>query len=389
MNGNRTEIALIARGMPSDQAAHLRARGWTSAKLQTATSAELSELGISEAFMRNLRAGARPAIPSATLNHVLYANRWACCVCRTPGRPVIVHHIEPWAKTHDHTAENLAVLCAEHHGEAHSMRDLQISLTAARLRDFKRRWEEQAGRDDARAIQMGTQLQSDQWNYFNHLRLVELARVNGVDLAGLPGRVQAERAGVCNEDGDIAATAPDGGYIYNGSHGMALYRYAKAMLYELLSCTAVRNISDDLDRGPLKAAVLPGDLIYVQGRHIFEDILQAPANMQAVRARRSANRVEITFDFSRREATSNSAWTNWLRGAQDIGSLVQVKSLKRGDRGKLHIIGTVIGMRNALEGLKTRTYEAGLYKAGLIRPFGGWDDEESDDIGEWDDTDAE
>lgn len=236
---------------------------------------------------------------------------------------------------------------------------------------------------------MGTQLQSDQWNYFNHLRLAELARANGVDLTRLPGHAQAERAGACNEDGDITATAPYDGYIYDGSHRMALYRYAKAMLYELLNCTAIRNISDDLDRGPLKAAVLPGDLIYVQGRHIFKDILQAPANMQAVRARRSANCVEITFDFDRREATSNSAWTIWLRGAQDVGSVVQVKTLKRGDGGKLHIVGTVIGMRNALEGLKTRTYEARLYKAGLIRPFGGWDDEESDKFGEWDDTDAE
>lgn len=389
MNGNRTEIALIARGMPSDQAANLRSRGWTVATLQTASDEELSALDISDAVVRNLRAGARPPIPSDILNQVLYANRWACCVCRTPGRPVIVHHIEPWAKTHDHTAGNLAVLCTEHHGEAHSTRDLQISLTAARLRDLKRRWEEQAGRDDAQAIQMGTQLQSDQWIYFNHLRLAELARANGVDLASLPGRAQSERAGVCNEDGDITATAPDGGYIYDGSHGMALYRYSKEMLYALLSCTAVRNISDDLDRGPLKSIVLPGDLIYVQGRHIFEDILQAPASMQAVRARRSANRVEITFDFDRKGATSNSAWTGWLRGAQDIGSLVQVKKLKRGDRGKLHIIGTVIGMRNALEGLKTRTYEAGLYKAGLIRPFGDWDDEESDDLGEWDDTNAE
>lgn len=389
MNGNRTEIALIARGMPSDQAAHLRARGWTVAKLQTATDAELIALGISKAFMRNLRAGARPAIPSHILNQVLYANRWACCVCRTPGRPVIVHHIESWAKTRDHTAKNLAVLCTEHHGEAHSTRDLQISLTAARLHHFKQRWEEQAGRDDALAIQMGTQLQSDQWIYFNHLRLAELARANGVDLASLAGRVQSERIGVCNEDGDITATAPDSGYIYDGSHGMALYRYSKAMLYKLLSCASVRNISDDLDRGPLKSAVLPGDLIYVQGRHIFEDILHAPTNMQAVSARRSANRVEITFNFDRREATSNSAWTGWLRGAQDIGSLVQVKTLKRGDGGKLHISGTVIGMRTALEGLKTRTYEAGLYKAGLIRPFGDWDDEESDDLGEWDDPAAE
>ncbi|MGC4079301.1 MAG: HNH endonuclease signature motif containing protein [Rubrivivax sp.] len=389
MNGNRTEIALIARGMPSDQAAHLRSRGWTAAKLQAATDAELNALGISDAVKRNLRAGARPAIPSDTLSQVLYANRWACCVCRTPGLPVIVHHIEPWAKTHDHTAGNLAVLCAVHHGEAHSTRDLQISLTAARLRDFKQRWEEQAGRDDAQAIQLGTQLQSDQWIYFNHLRLAELARANGVDLAALPGRVQAERFGVCNDDGDITVTAPNDGYIYDGSHGIALYRYSKAMLYELLNCTAIRNISNDLDRGPLKAVVVPGDLIYVQGRHIFEDVQPAPANAQAVRARRSANRVEINFDFDRREATSTSAWTGWLRGAQDIGSLVQVKMLKRVSNGKLHIIGTVIGMRNALEGLKTRTYEAGLYKAGLIRTFGSWDDEESDDLYERDDTDGE
>jgi hypothetical protein len=137
--------------------------------------------------------------------------------------------------------------------------------------------------------------------------------------------------------------------MYADSDRTQLYRYMKASLYALLEKTTVRNISDDLDRGVLNVLLVPGDLIYVQGLHTFTEIRPAPGNGQPVRGTRSANKVEVSFVFDRREATSASAWLEWLHGNHGVGSLIQVKQLERSN-GRLHVSGTVVAMRTALEG---------------------------------------
>src|SRR5436309_1038721 len=131
MNRNRTEIALITRGITSDKARQLREQGWTLSKLQASDNAALLALNLSDEVIKKIRADARPAIPPETLTKVLFSNRWVCCICGDPERPVIVHHIRPWATSCDHSAENLAVLCVQHHGEAHTTRGLEITLTFA------------------------------------------------------------------------------------------------------------------------------------------------------------------------------------------------------------------------------------------------------------------
>lgn len=378
MNRNRTDIALMARGMTNTQAKQLREQGWTLGKLQATNDGALQTLGISAEIIERLRGEARPAIPADTLTKVLFANRWVCCICRDAERPVIVHHIRPWAESRDHSAENLAVLCTQHHGEAHTTRGLEVTLNSSRLRDAKQLWEAEAARRDAAAIQQGTQLQSDNWLYFNHLRLLELAVTGGVDLTEVQGYDAALRAEVCDADGNIIKTAKPDSFMYVDSDRIPLYRYMRNMLYALLAYATVRNISDDLDRGVLKTLVLEGDLIYVQGLHVFSDVQPAPGKAQPVNGRRSANKVEIAFVFDRREATSTSSWTDWLRGSHGVGSLLQVKRLERnGDR--LRISGTVIAIRTALEGLKERAYEVGLYKSGLIGGFHSIDDDDDDD----------
>lgn len=377
MNRNRTDIALMARGMTTTQAKQLREQGWTLGKLQATNDAALQTLGISAEIIEKLRGEARPAIPADTLTKVLFANRWVCCICRDAERPVIVHHIRPWAESRDHSAENLAVLCTQHHGEAHTTRGLEVTLNPSRLRDAKQLWEAEAARLDAAAIQQGTQLQSDNWLYFNHLRLLELAVAVGVDLTEVPGYSAALRAAVCDQDGNIIKATEPESFMYVDSDCMPLYRYVKNMLYALLDHATVRNISDDLDRGVLKTLILEGDLIYVQGLHVFSDVQPAPGNAQPVNGRRSANKVEIAFVFDRREATSTSSWTDWLRGSHVVGSLLQVKRLDR-DGDRLRISGTVIAIRTALKGLKERTYEVGLYNSGLIGDFHSIDDDDED-----------
>lgn len=371
----------MARGIDSARAQELRERGWKLCQLQASNDSTLAELGLSPILIANLRAGDRPPIPADVLVNVLYANRWTCCVCRTAA-PVVVHHITPWSESPDHSPANLAVLCTHHHGEAHTQHGLEMTLTAARLKESKLRWEADVTRLDSVAIRKSTQLQGESWLYFNHLRLLESALQNGLDLREIGGFGSAVARDLVDDNGMIVKAAAAGGFMYSDSDGMVLYRYMTGVLHSLLEVATVRNISDDLDRGTLNFLIVPGDLVYVQGLHGFEDLKDAPREVQPVRGNRSANKVEVRFDFDRREATSMSAWSGWLRGRQDVGSLVQVKRLARvGD--KLRITGTVLAMRNSLEELKERMYEVGLYKAGLIGnqwagPDEGWEVDEDE-----------
>lgn len=384
MSRNPTEIALLARGLDSALAKRLREAGWTLGRLQAAPDDELQSLGIDAAGRIALREGDRPAIPAANLAQVLFANRWLCCVCRDAALPIVVHHIEPWATSHDHSAENLAVLCTRHHGEAHSTRDLEITLSPARLRSLKGRWEQDVRRKDRVAIQQGTQLQAEHWLYFNHLRLFEFAQGIGIHLTELSTFEAARAARVCDAAGAVVKSAEPGGYRYADSDGMSLYRYMKEVLHAVLALATVRNISDDLDRSVLNQVIVPGDIVFVQGLHSFTDVQPNPSQVQLVRGTRSANRVEISFVFDRAEATSSSAWSHWLRGRHGVGSLIQVKQLERAGN-KLQIVGTVLAMRTALEALKERMYELRLYEAGL----GLRDDGDEDDFSEFEESDVD
>jgi hypothetical protein len=142
----------MARGLDSDTANRLRRLGLTLAELKRRSDDELAPLGLTGAQVAALRKGARPPVPFDTLVQVLWANRSSCCVCRSFERAIILHHIVPWAESRDHSPENLAVLCLEHHARAHRRGDLEQNLGAEQLREFKRRWEDEVRHLDPKAI---------------------------------------------------------------------------------------------------------------------------------------------------------------------------------------------------------------------------------------------
>jgi len=383
MTNNTTEKALIARGFDSATATRLRQAGQTLEKLKLADDQALTALGLNADQIMAIRNGPRPAIPQEDLAKVLFANRWVCCVCREPDRPIIVHHIKEWSSSRDHSPENLAVLCTIHHGEAHTHRQLEQNLTSARISALKTQWEQQVQRDDAHAIQQGSQLQHDNWFYFNHLRLFELAQELGVVPESVPGYQQALSDGACDQAGAVMKKMSADSFMYADSGGMQLYRYVTGLFRAVMQDAVVRNVSDYLDRGLLGNMVVPGDLVFVQGIHTFSPQRPAPAGTQLVKGSRTANRVVVNFVFDLAEATSASAWSLWLRGRQSVGSLVQVKQLQRVD-GKLHLTGTVLAIRSAVSSLKERMYEQRLYEAGIPQrreaaaeedEFSGFDDE--------------
>lgn len=363
MTNNTTEKALLARGFDSEFASSIRKRGYTLESLKLADDETLSALGLSQAQVESLRREPRPPIPMEDLTRVLFDNRWVCCVCRDASRPIIVHHIREWSDSRDHTPANLAVLCSLHHGEAHTQRQLEQNLTGPRIAQSKAMWEAQVRRDDAAAIQEGTVLQAETWFYFNHLRLYELTLELGVDVAAQPGLAAAVAADVCRPDGTVSKAAAAGSYMYADSDRAPLFRFMLGLLRAVLAEAPLRNISDYLDRGVL-GCLVPGDVVFVQGLHIFTPQSPAPAGSQLSRGQRSANRVVVSFVFDLSEATSSSAWSTWLRGTGNVGCLLRVQRLSRLGP-KLHIECSVLAIRSAYRELKQRMYELHLLESGL------------------------
>lgn len=364
MTRNKTELALLARGVDSVLAKKLREDKWTLSKLRKLNTQELAELGIKAgAVQAILDENRRPPIPSEVLLRTVFANRWLCCICRDPSRPIIVHHIQPWSASHDHSNSNLAVLCTIHHGEAHSTHSLEVTLTQDRLKKAKARWEKTVERLDPCDILKATQLQSCQWWYFNHLRLIEIAENLGVSITKTSEFERAFSIGLCDEFG-YPCQGP--GPMYTGKTALILARHMTSILNAAVGYASVRNISDDLDRGTLKSLIMAGDQIFLQGSFHFSSLPPDGSGSDLVAGTRSVNGIQVTFVFDRNEGTSCSARNLWLKGTQTLGCLLRINAIHRPQPNKLHIQSTVLAIRSALHELKSRAYDIGLYKSGLI-----------------------
>ena len=354
-----TEKALMARGMDSVSAARLAQDGWTLNKLKLASEAELKALGLVEGFIKALLKEQRPPIPIDNLMKVLFDNRFQCCVCRDPKQSIIVHHIDEWAHSRSHNIKNLAVLCLQHHDKAHTRSTLSQNLDAATLRGLKAGWESEVKKRDAESIYAAMRLEYSNWNYINELRVFEIANKLKIDFSSVKYFFNASAAGVIDSDGmPIPVNNDELFYMYQGAAVLQRYHYIANVFNEVVKRIPIVNVSDFLDKGVLGFALVPGEFIFVQGKHIFSPIENRhkyQGRGQICEGVRRANEVEVRFVFDRWEATSSSAQSQWLTGTRDQGSLVHVKDLSR-EEGRLVIRGTVLGIGSNFGDLKTREY---------------------------------
>lgn len=63
-----------------------------------------------------------------------------CCVCRIENRATQIHHID--SDPSNNNFENLAVVCLDHHSEAHSKNAFARNLTPDLLRKYNQSWRE-------------------------------------------------------------------------------------------------------------------------------------------------------------------------------------------------------------------------------------------------------
>lgn len=351
----------MRRGLDSALARRLQGAGQTVNRLKQASDAELESLGLDEGHRAAVRQGGRAAISGETLAALLWANRWTCCVCRETDRAIVVHHINPWARSRDHSAANLAVVCTDHHAHAHRRGDLEQNLTPERLRLAKTTWEAAVRALDAGAILTASRAQGHHWLWFNHRRLLETADALGIDRLRLTSFAGAYRLGYVDEQGRPRSGNAQQPYVAAGGDGNYLLAYLAEMFRVVLSHSAVFNISDHLDRGFLARVIKPGDLILVQGRHVFKERTKrnyGPGQLMEVR--RQANGVRVSFTIDRWEAIATSAWGSWLRGVQRVASVVRINEVIPGEKAlELRCSGMAIGL--ALDGLSTRSYVLGTW----------------------------
>jgi hypothetical protein len=179
-----------------------------------------------------LRAEKRPPIPDDIVVKLLHESKRTCCVCRDPGQPIIIHHIREWTSSHDHSEENLAVLCLDDHDLAHTTKSLSITLHGDQIRDHKAKWLELVRTQDAKAVLGQANLDGARWDFFNHHRLFELAIAMRVKFQTLRYFRELRRYGMLNETGLIASPATwtvgtPSFRLYDVYEGLYLYFYVK------------------------------------------------------------------------------------------------------------------------------------------------------------------
>ncbi|WP_142303318.1 HNH endonuclease signature motif containing protein [Janthinobacterium rivuli] len=363
---NRTELAIMGLGVDSATANKLRIAGHTLSKLKLSSPRKLLELGLSEANIKLLCRSKRPPIPPQTLSKVLCANRWSCCVCRTPERSIVVHHIKPWATSRDHSPENLAVVCSLHHGKVHSKFELEQNLTPKLLAQQKLYWESYCQQADLRLAMKDSHLRLNTWFYFNHLRIHEMARELNLNFKTVAGYLDAKKSNICNASGAVVKSCPEGRFLYSDGDRLILYDYISSMFFTCLERGNIFNISDYLDRGLLKTQLICGDIIMVQGLHTFTPVKPRPKGSDISKVWRKSNRVNVSSVINLEDSTSSSAWSVWLRGQQNVCVISKVRNIKRvGDN--ILIETTALAIRSHDDDFKHRAYDDRLWQSGL--PF--------------------
>jgi len=356
----RTIAALIARGLDSAKAQKLAHDGWTVQKLKLAQPHDLRAVGLSDAEIELVHEGGRPPIEGATLVRLLFKNRYQCCVCRDASKGFIVHHIVEWSTSRSHDISNLAVLCLDHHGKAHTTGSLNQNLDPATLRGLKEEWEAEVGRLDAQSISTSLRGAYAHWAFINEMRLLELAHEHGISLASLRYYERALADGVVDARGIPLPVRTDTFYKYEGANIITRYGFMKDVFDAVLEQIAVHNISDYLDRDVVFPAVCAGDFVFVYGAHTFSPLTKVEKGIgQDCRGTRRANKVEVRFTFDRWAASSSSSFNDWLVGTKRAGSLLLVRDVFRED-GRVVLTGTALGVASHVDGLKTRDYAGKL-----------------------------
>lgn len=355
-NNNSTCLSLLAVGFDAQFASKLVSQGYSVSKLKRLRLKDLVKLEISEELAKQLLKDSRPPISTQAVNQLLYESRDVCCVCRSTNKPIIIHHIDE--NRSNNSPENLAVLCLNHHGDAHTKKGLSRNLTPDIIKELKEKWVQEVKKKDTRTILALAETSGASWDYINHQRLFELVDELEINpkhcncYAYLRSLKIIDEFGVLTEPSSWRVQYQPTSYLYQFGNGTQLYLYVKDLLKETLSKLSIIDITNKWNPNEINSLVKPNSFIFCQGAFYFKASDKDEGRNQIRQCYRKANKIELNFQFDAWEATSSSAWCMHLCGHKAITLVCRVKSVLKKE-GVLHIGASCLSIGSSFKNINS------------------------------------
>jgi hypothetical protein len=321
-----TTTALLGRGIDASTADRLVLQGYTINKLKSANSSELAQLGLTQDQIIRIQGGSRPPIPAQTVHSLLYKAAFTCSVCRRKDNPIIIHHIQDWAKTRNHDESNLVVLCLNCHSQAHSVNAIALNLTEEKLQAFKSKWEHEVRKRETDALftKSSWGIGNGVWDYFNHNRIIDITKGLNIDLGAVSGFQPLCNKGVISNQGAYIWPASvrlsekeNIRFIYDGSlpaFDASLRRYYADLVKRILEETDWLDISSTFKKSTANM-IRANSIITVTGSFRFKNLRSANTGPgQTIKGYKKGHGLQVQFSIDAWETTSPSAHSVNLSG---------------------------------------------------------------------------
>ncbi len=339
----RTKVALMAYGLDSAEAERI-SKTYTVQKLKQQSMETLLSLGLPEEIAERLLYGVRPPIPTEVAEEVLARSAFSCCICHQPRLPVVIHHLDRWERSHSHDPDNLAVLCLNHHGEAHTHHENSRNLTAQVIRGARERWYaivQERGVEAERALDT-VRRYPGRWDYFNLSYILGFMDNHKISF---DSRYEYDllTKGLITENGMICEErlTKNGPYWLNFFDGVYLRRYMEEQLNIIIGCVPVRYIRDAVE---VQDQVRPGELLLVDGRFYFKKLNKRTRGTgQTRKVRVTVGNLKFVGEFDAWYCNSSSSYSTHLTGNKRATMLCLVRDVKETD-GYDFIDCTVVGL---------------------------------------------
>ncbi|XVO86527.1 HNH endonuclease signature motif containing protein [Pseudomonas palleroniana] len=279
-------------------------------------------------------------------NILLYKSARTCCVCRVPKRPVEIHHIDE--DPSNNNEENLVVICANCHDEAHTIHKLSKNLTPERLRDTKKKWEDEVSKRASHAMTSQANLNQAVWTYINHQRLPQIMKAHGIKFDETLHSILIA-TGVTDKIGiPILKKKKESRFLttiydrleYDEAHRLH-HMYCEA-IDDLIEASNPIELGAIWSKTEIKDLIAPGTICFCMRGFRFQrgDTIENEED-RVIYAK--AKNIEIRFSANTRHMFGSSALYDSFVGHRFIAALIIVKNVDTED-GVLVIRATPLAM---------------------------------------------
>lgn len=337
------QAQLMAYGLDSFIAKKI-SKKYTLSQLKNLDLKCLISLDIPKEIAQQLLGSSRIPIPQKTVEEILLKSAFTCCVCHQSGLPVVIHHLKKWEHSRSHDIDNLAVLCLNHHGEAHSHHENSRNLTADIIKKARNEWYEIIEKRSLEKEEALGNLQSytGRWDYFNISYIYSLITDYNINYSSRYMSTLMTK-GLINEDATINSDKLTAGSSYwlNFFDGGYVKLHIEEMVNSIIRTLPIQYINNS---SYSLGEVSPGDLCLIDGSFYFRRMNKLTKGIgQTRRAECTINQMKFTGEFDAWYCNSSSSYCNHLTGKKSATQLCLVRNVENIDDFNL-IHCTIIGL---------------------------------------------